>query len=485
MKIVHVLPQFRRRLRTKSFLSDGRPNAVRLRITAVALLPIVGLATFVGTSVAPDAAAGAPVNLVTNGSFESTTAPTSSYSVLPEGSMALSGWTVVTPSLYGGSNGSVDLVDNTYWNAQDGNYSIDLGGTTGEAGGVYQDVPTTAGVEYSLSYWTAVNGDQAVGNSHTMSVVVGGTQVASIVALSAGTGNPLQWMHRTTTVTASSSSTRIEFDDATPGDTNQGPALDNVSLTAVPDTISASPVAVSPQTTAKSFTVPVATFTDNYPGSPANFSASISWGDTTSTGAITQSGSTFTVTGTHSYAAHGTYTAGVTITSVVGGSASVSDAVSVADAVTTCTGSGCTGSVTTSQQTVGISSTSTSGTIETTVDPVNNSASCGDAFRHAPQVTTVTDAGLNANIVYTVTFANKAAAGSWLVPFAVCYQSETPFTDLYGHKVTTGLLPLCTLLPRPGKPLVAPCVQSITELPLYVGNVVEKIVVPPGDPRFH
>ena len=175
----------------------------------------------------------------------------------------------------------------------------------------------------------------------------------------------------------------------------------------------------------------------------------------------------------------------MTITSIAGTTASVSDSVVVADAVTTCAGSGCTGTVTTPQQNVGISSTSTSGSIQTNVDPANNSYSCGDPFRHAPQVTTVTDTGLNANIVYTVTFANKAAAGAWFVPFAVCYQSQTPFKDLYGHTVTTGLLPLCTLLPRPGKPLVAPCVQSITELPLYIGNVVEKIVLPAGDPRFH
>jgi hypothetical protein len=314
---------------------------------------------------------------------------------------------------------------------------------------------------------------------------VGGVIVASIQALSAG--RPLQWVQQTMTVTATSSLTRIEFDDATSGDVIQGPALDNVSMTAIPDVITASAATVSPQTTGKAFTAPVATFTDSYLGSPADFSASIAWGDGTapSTGTITQSGSTFTVSGTHTYAAHGTYAPSVTITSVAGTTASVSDSVVVADAVTTCAGSGCSGSVTTPQQTLGISSTSTAGSIQTDVDPANNSYSCGDSFRHAPQITTVTDTGLNANIVYTVTFANKAAAGSWFVPFAVCYQSQTAFKDLYGHTVTTGLLPLCTLLPRPGKPLVAPCVQSIFELPLYLGNVVEKVVLPAGDPRFH
>jgi len=459
-------------------------------LAAAALLPIAGLATFVGTSVLPQAAGGDPVpptNLITNGSFENTTAPTTSYSTVFAGdSTTIPGWTVVTPSMYGTSGGSVDLTAKTYnnWGAEDGSYSIDLAGTSSEPGGLYQDVHTTAGVEYSLTYWTAVNGDQAPNQPHTMNVVVGGVTVATVQALSAGA--PLMWVPQTTTVTATSSTTRVEFDDATPGDVIQGPALDNVSLTAIPDVISPAPATVSPQTTGQAFTVPVATFTDSYLVSPGDFTASIDWGDTTtSTGNITVSGSTFTVSGTHTYAAHGTYAPSVTITSIAGTTASVSDSVVVADAVTTCAVSGCSGTLTTPQQTLGISSTSTAGSIQTDVDPANNSYSCGDPFRHAPQITTVTDVGLNANIVYTVTFANKAATGSWLVPFAVCYQSQTPFKDLYGHTVTTGLLPLCTLLPRPGKPLVAPCVQSISELPLYVGNVVEKVVLPAGDPRFH
>ena len=461
---------------------------LRFRLSAFAFLPLAGLATFLGTSVAsPGAAADSP-NLITNGSFETTTAPTSSYStVLAGDSTTIQGWTVVTPSMYGPSGGSVDLTAGTYngWGAENGNYVIDLAGTSSEPGGIYQDVATTPGVEYSLSYWTAVNGDQAPGQTHTMDVVVGGVTVATIQAVSAGA--PLQWVQQTTTVTATSSLTRVEFDDATSGDTIQGPALDNVSMTAIPDVITAAAATVSPQTTATSFTVPVATFTDSYLGSPADFSASIAWGDASAptTGTITQSGSTFTVSGTHAYAAHGTYAPSVTITSIAGTTASVTGSVVVADAVTTCAGSGCSGSVTTPQQTLGISSTSTAGSIQTDVDPANNSYSCGDPFRHAPQVTTVTDTGLNANIVYTVTFANKAAAGSWIVPFAVCYQSQTPFKDLFGHTVTTGLLPLCTLLPRPGKPLVAPCVESITELPFFLGNVVEKVVLPAGDPRFH
>ena len=484
MKITHVAhtaPDPKRSTRTR--------GVRRLALSVAAFLPVAALATFAGTSVLQQGAGASSPNLVTDGDFGSTTtAPGSYLPVFAGDSTTIPGWTVVTPALYGPTGGSVDVVSSGYhnWGAQGAsNDSIDLGGTSSEAGGIYQDVPTTPGVEYSLSYWTAVNGDQASGVSHTMSVVVGGTPMPNVVALSAGA--PLQWVQQTNLITATSSSTRIEFDDATPGDTNQGPTLDNVSLTEVPDVISPSSVAVASQTTAKSFTAPVATFTDSYLTAPVDFTASISWGDGTaaSMGTITQSGSTFTVGGTHTYAAHGTYIPTVSITSIAGTTASVTDSVTVSDVVTNCGGSGCSGTLMTPQQNLGISSTSTAGTIQTDVDPANNSFSCGDPFRHAPLVTTVTDTALNANIVYTVTFANKAAAGAWFDPFAVCYQSQTPFTDLSGHTVTTGLLPLCTLIPRPNKPLVAPCVESITELPLYIGNVVEKIVLPAGDPRFH
>jgi choice-of-anchor C domain-containing protein len=457
----------------------------RMRAIGAALLATICVASLAGITVSSTTAGADPVNLLTNGDFETTPTPTTSFlPVLSGDSTTLPGWTVTTPSTYGGSNGSIDLISANYWNPEHGNYSIDLAGTSGTPGGVYQDVATVQGAQYLLSYWSAVNGDEAPGTTHMLNVTFDGTVVATIQE--AGVGRPLVWVQHTITVTADSTTSRVEFDDATGSDTNQGPALDNVSLTSVADTISATPATIAPQTTGTAFTSPVATFTDSNVSAPAtSFSATITWGDGTAptTGTVTGSAGSFTVGGTHTYAAHGTYTVGVAIASSSGGSGSTSDTATVADAVTTCTGSGCSGSVTTPQQTVGISSTSTTGTILTTVDGAG--FSCGDSFRHAPQETTVTDTGLNANILYTITFKNKAAAGQWFIPFAVCYQAQTPFKDLYGHTVTTGLLPVCTLLPRPNKPLVAPCVQSIIDLPLFLGNVVEKVVLPPGDPRFH
>src|SRR3984957_19591128 len=126
----------------------GKPRTVGLRrfgLAAAALLPIAGLATFVGTSVLQQSAQATPVNLVTNGSFENTTPPPPSYlTVLAGDSTTIPGWTVVTPSFYGPTGGSVDVTPGSYnnWGAEDGNYSIDLGGTSSEAGGIYQDVPT-------------------------------------------------------------------------------------------------------------------------------------------------------------------------------------------------------------------------------------------------------------------------------------------------------------------------------------------------------
>ena len=278
-----------------------------------------------------------------------------------------------------------------------------------------QDVPTVVGATYTFSYWTAVNGDETPGTNHTVTVNVTGQSPVTITA--AGVGEPLAWVLHSSNIVATSSTTRIEFDDTTvPSDANQGPALDNVSLTPVPDSITASPATITPQTTGVAFTAPVATFTDSNTSAPAgSFSASITWGDGTapSNGSVTGSGGSYAVSGAHTYAAHGSYTVGVSITSAGGGSASVSDSVSVADAVTTCSGSGCSGSVTTTQQTLALSSTSTTGTILTTVDPADQGGySCGDPFRHAPQITTVTDTNLNANIIYTVTFKNKTAPGS-------------------------------------------------------------------------
>jgi hypothetical protein len=262
--------------------------------------------------------------------------------------------------------------------------------------------------------------------------------------------------------------------------------------------ITATAHAISPQTTGvSSGSVLVATFTDANPTAPiSDFTTlagypSINWGDgATTTGTVTQPGgvgTAFDVWGTHTYASHvgSPFAVTVTIDDVGGSTATAHDSVTVADAVITCSTSPCTGSVSNPKQSETASSQSTSGSILVSLDttlPTGQTFSCNDPFRHAAQYTTVTESGLNSgSIVFTVTFANSSAAGYWFVPFAVCFQSTVPFTNLFGQSVTTGLLPLCPF----AKTTNGPCVRSISELPFGIGNVVETVVIPSNDPKIH
>jgi hypothetical protein len=93
------------------------------------------------------------------------------------------------------------------------------------------------------------------------------------------------------------------------------------------------------------FSGPVATFTDsNAAATPANFAATINWGDATpvSAGAISVNGQVFTVTGSHTYANPGSFTVTVAINDVSPGtgSATVTDTATVASPSTVITATG-------------------------------------------------------------------------------------------------------------------------------------------------
>jgi hypothetical protein len=87
----------------------------------------------------------------------------------------------------------------------------------------------------------------------------------------------------------------------------------------------------------------VATFTDvTYPtNSPSDFTATINWGDgTTSAGIVTVQGSLFVVRGSHTYTEEGTYSIKVTISDDGGAAATANttSAATIADAPLTATG---------------------------------------------------------------------------------------------------------------------------------------------------
>ena len=60
--------------------------------------------------------------------------------------------------------------------------------------------------------------------------------------------------------------------------------------------------------------------------------------------------------------------------------------------------------------------------------------------------------------------------------YQVCYSSDTAFVNRSGNVVNTGLLPDCNAATPP------PCVVSITKD--KAGQIVEKVSVPSGDPKF-
>src|SRR5205807_401566 len=86
-------------------------------------------------------------------------------------------------------------------------------------------------------------------------------------------------------------------------------------------------------------TVTVATFTDANPGDhSADFTATINWGDTTSSsGTVTYDAGTgsYTVTGSHTYAEEGSFAVAVNIVDVGGATAGVGLTATVSDAALT------------------------------------------------------------------------------------------------------------------------------------------------------
>jgi hypothetical protein len=94
--------------------------AAVLTVALAASLQVAQPAAIAAASASGDAADS--VNLITNGSFESPSIWQSNSVVeYDAGSTAMPGWTV-------GGN-SVDLVGESYWQAEDGDQSVDLSGS--------------------------------------------------------------------------------------------------------------------------------------------------------------------------------------------------------------------------------------------------------------------------------------------------------------------------------------------------------------------
>jgi choice-of-anchor C domain-containing protein len=167
--------------------------------------------------------------LIENGSFESGTggAAFGGFETIPGSGAVITGWTVT---------GSVDWI-NGYWQASDGTHSVDLNGTA--LGDISQTITTVVGQKYLLTFSLSANPDHLDANPDTrgVSVSAGGQPTLFSYTFSEppNSRSNMNWLTESLFFTATGTSTVIDFSSKVNQNCCWGAALDNVSVTAVPE----------------------------------------------------------------------------------------------------------------------------------------------------------------------------------------------------------------------------------------------------------
>jgi choice-of-anchor C domain-containing protein len=163
--------------------------------------------------------------IIMNGSFES--APGGSYPIYP-GETSLTGWTI--------ESGSVDSVN--AFQAHDGVMSVDLDGYY-EVGAISQNVGTTSGFSYLLSFWMAGNpASNLVGAPPIKSLQVfwgGAAQGIFSFDVTGKTDFNMGWTQHQLVLLATGPLTNLKFASLSAPGSAFGPMIDDVSLTPVPE----------------------------------------------------------------------------------------------------------------------------------------------------------------------------------------------------------------------------------------------------------
>jgi hypothetical protein len=171
--------------------------ALRLLLSFALLLPTAALAD----------------SIVVDGSFELNLTTNRFVTIVAD--QTIGAWRV--------DSGSVDFIQ-SYWPAADGSNSVDLNGWS--RGSIYQDLSTTPGDEYIVSFFVSGNPDAP--GVKPLQFWWNGTLIADNIASDA---NTWQTFHYTQFVfpglVATGPSTRIQFASTTQG--VWGPVLDDVS----------------------------------------------------------------------------------------------------------------------------------------------------------------------------------------------------------------------------------------------------------------
>ena len=181
------------------------------------------------TFAAVAACGGVAAGQLVNGGFEE---PGTGFRSVAAG-QSFGGWTCAGPSNIEFVHAIPDgRLPGLQASAYEGSYWIDLVGT-GAPSAIYQDVPTTAGQAYEVSFALAGNvwsGAQVM----NMSVLWNGAQAGAFSHNTSGrSGFNMGWTVYTVTVVGTGGSDRLMF-RGTSGAAAAGPALDAVTMVPVP-----------------------------------------------------------------------------------------------------------------------------------------------------------------------------------------------------------------------------------------------------------
>ncbi|BAY13591.1 DUF642 domain-containing protein [Calothrix sp. NIES-2098] len=188
-------------------------NKIASTLTTVFALSVLSLAVANKSAVA--------ANIVTNGSFESPDIPTPSFKIFP----SIPGW-----SLSPGSKGiGIEVQDNIAGKPFEGNQFVELdsNGVTG----IFQDLATVIGQKYKLEFAFAPR--QGVADNR-LNIFWGDNLVDSLSANGAGAAKT-KWQTFAYELVATSTTTRLSFNDLDEVSNNAGAYLDDVKVTAIPE----------------------------------------------------------------------------------------------------------------------------------------------------------------------------------------------------------------------------------------------------------
>jgi hypothetical protein len=181
--------------------------------------------------VAVNAGSCAGVSLLANCSFELPVVAAGTYSTFASaGDGGFGGWALA------GVAGDVDLISTTFaqngitFEAQDGQQSMDLTGTSNSATGVAQTVATVPGTRYTLSFWVGnvINPGGIFGTTSTVNVLIDGTQVLA-AENDGGNATMLTWKQSWLEFTATSAATTVSLINGDPSSDTSN-FVDNVIL---------------------------------------------------------------------------------------------------------------------------------------------------------------------------------------------------------------------------------------------------------------